>query len=90
MHGRTRACAGRAWVSAGRDGWTQPGLAIGTMMQETAALMEWIGAASAMNLDGGGSNAMVVNGIDVGHPSDNSPANPTQRAVATSIVLTGS
>jgi exopolysaccharide biosynthesis protein len=68
----------------------QPGLAIGTSMQETAALMQWMGAASAMNLDGGGSSAMIVNGIAVGHPSDNTPANPTQRAVATSIILTGS
>ena len=68
----------------------QPGLAIGTSMQETAALMQWMGAVSALNLDGGGSSAMIVNGIDVGHPSDNAPANPTQRAVATSIVLTGS
>ncbi|MDQ7981610.1 phosphodiester glycosidase family protein [Paraburkholderia sp. SARCC-3016] len=68
----------------------QPGLAIGTSMQETAALMQWMGAVNALNLDGGGSSAMVVNGIDVGHPSDNTPANPTQRAVATSIVLTGS
>ena len=68
----------------------QPGLAIGASMQETAALMQWIGASSAINLDGGGSSAMTVNGINVGHPSDSTPANPTQRAVATSIVLTGS
>lgn len=68
----------------------QPGLAIGTSMQETAAVMQWLGATSAINLDGGGSSAMVINGIDIGHPSDNTPVNPTQRAVATSVVLTGS
>jgi hypothetical protein len=68
----------------------QPGLAIGTSMQETAAVMEWMGATSAINLDGGGSSAMIVDGVNVSHPSDNVPTNPTQRAVASSIVLTGS
>ena len=66
----------------------QPGLSIGTTIQETANVMQWLGASKAINLDGGGSSAMIVNGADVGHPSDNTPANPTQRAVATSIVLT--
>jgi len=68
----------------------QPELSIGTSMKETAALMEWMGATSAINLDGGGSSAMIVDGVNVSHPSDNVPANPTQRAVASSIVLTGS
>ncbi|MBC8725265.1 phosphodiester glycosidase family protein [Paraburkholderia sp. 31.1] len=66
----------------------QPGLALGTTIQETANVMEWLGASKAINLDGGGSSAMIVNGADVGHPSDSAPANPTQRAVASSIVLT--
>jgi len=66
----------------------QPGLAIGTSIQETANIMQWLGATKAINLDGGGSSALIVNGSDVGHPSDSAPANPTQRAVASSIVLT--
>ena len=68
----------------------QPGLALGTSIQETANVMQWMGASSATNLDGGGSSAMIVKGTDVGHPSDSAPANPTQRAVATSLVLTAS
>ncbi|MFL9950495.1 phosphodiester glycosidase family protein [Paraburkholderia agricolaris] len=65
----------------------QPGLALGTTIQETADVMQWLGAISAVNLDGGGSSAMIVNGANVGHPSDNWPSNPTQRAVASSLVL---
>jgi len=66
----------------------QPGLSIGTTIQETANVMQWLGATKAINLDGGGSSAMIVNGADVGHPSDNTPATPTQRKVISSLVLT--
>ncbi|MBN3804116.1 phosphodiester glycosidase family protein [Paraburkholderia sp. Ac-20336] len=66
----------------------QPGLSIGTTIQETANVMQWLGASKAINLDGGGSSAMIVNGADVAHPSDNSPATPTQRKVISSLVLT--
>jgi len=66
----------------------QPGLSIGTTIQETANVMQWLGAIKAINLDGGGSSAMIVNGADVGHPSDNTPATPTQRKVISSLVLT--
>jgi Phosphodiester glycosidase len=66
----------------------QPGLSIGTTIQETANVMQWLGANKAINLDGGGSSAMIVNGADIAHPSDNSPANPTQRKVISSLVLT--
>nr|WP_239556364.1 phosphodiester glycosidase family protein [Dyella flava] len=48
----------------------QPGLSLGTTIPETAAVMKWLGAASALNLDGGGSSNMVVGGSTVGHPSD--------------------
>jgi exopolysaccharide biosynthesis protein len=48
----------------------QPGLSLGTTIPETAAVMKWLGAVSALNLDGGGSSNMVVGGSIVGHPSD--------------------
>nr|WP_246302118.1 phosphodiester glycosidase family protein [Granulicella arctica] len=48
----------------------QPTLSLGASIPETAAVMRWLGATSAINLDGGGSSNMVVNGISVGHPSD--------------------
>ncbi len=48
----------------------QPGLSLGTSIAETAAVMRWLGAVSALNLDGGGSSNMVVQGRSVGHPSD--------------------
>nr|WP_276314335.1 phosphodiester glycosidase family protein [Paraburkholderia phosphatilytica] len=59
---------------------------MGTTIPEAANVMQWLGATSATNLYGGGSSAMIVNGADVGHPSDSSPSNPTQRAVASSLV----
>lgn len=48
----------------------QPTISLGTSIPETAALMSWLGASSAMNLDGGGSSNMVVKGASVGYPSD--------------------
>jgi exopolysaccharide biosynthesis protein len=39
-------------------------------LQEGARLMQSLGAVDAMNLDGGGSTAMVVVGLLVNHPSD--------------------
>jgi Phosphodiester glycosidase len=50
----------------------QPGLSLGTSIPETAAVMAWLGSTRAMNLDGGGSSNMVVDGASVGHPSDGS------------------
>ncbi|KVE43503.1 phosphodiester glycosidase family protein [Burkholderia sp. BDU5] len=48
----------------------QPALSVGTSIPETAAVMAWLGATSAVNLDGGGSSNMVIGGKTVGHPSD--------------------
>ncbi|AJY38438.1 hypothetical protein BW21_4086 [Burkholderia humptydooensis] len=47
-----------------------PALSVGTSIPETAAVMAWLGAMSAVNLDGGGSSNMVIGGKAVGHPSD--------------------
>jgi exopolysaccharide biosynthesis protein len=48
----------------------QPGYSLGLSLVECAQLMLGLGAVDAMNLDGGGSTAMVVNGKLVNFPSD--------------------
>jgi len=48
----------------------QPGLSEGATLSEEAALMRSLGAVEAMNLDGGGSTAMAINGTLFNHPSD--------------------
>ncbi|MFB0614391.1 phosphodiester glycosidase family protein [Streptomyces sp. AGS-58] len=42
----------------------------GFTLHEAAAFMKSLGAVQAMNLDGGGSTAMAVNGTPVDQPSD--------------------
>jgi exopolysaccharide biosynthesis protein len=69
---------GRTAIGIGADGTIflveidgrQPTVSLGTSIPETAAVMSWLGAVSAINLDGGGSSNMVVSGAIVGHPSD--------------------
>jgi hypothetical protein len=48
----------------------QPTLSLGASIPETASIMKWLGATTAINLDGGGSSNMVIEGVSVGHPSD--------------------
>jgi hypothetical protein len=61
----------------------QPGYSLGLSLIEGAQLMIGLGAVNAMNLDGGGSTAMVISGKLVGSPSD-----PTgERAVGDAIIL---
>jgi exopolysaccharide biosynthesis protein len=48
----------------------QPGVSEGAPLTEEASLMRSLGAVSAMNLDGGGSTAMAVNGALVNRTSD--------------------
>ncbi len=61
----------------------QPTLSVGTSIPETAAVMKWLGATSALNLDGGGSSNMIVKGIQVGHPSDTTG----ERGVGSNLAL---
>lgn len=46
-----------------------PGVSEGATLSEEAALMQSLGAVTAMNLDGGGSTAFAVNGVQVNHPA---------------------
>jgi hypothetical protein len=48
----------------------EPGISEGATLQEAAELMRGLGAVNALNLDGGGSTAMAVNGTVVNKPSD--------------------
>lgn len=63
------------WTSAGEvlmvtvDG-RQPGYSDGMTLRELSDLLIGLGATSAVNLDGGGSTAFVVNGTVANRPSD--------------------
>ncbi|WP_217199613.1 phosphodiester glycosidase family protein [Streptomyces buecherae] len=67
-------------TTAGR----QPGYSDGLGLHEMAQLMRSLGARQAMNLDGGGSSAMAVNGKLLTMPSDATG----ERAVGDALVLT--
>jgi hypothetical protein len=54
---------------------------VGTTMDETAAVADALGMYDAVNLDGGGSTAMAVDGQLVNHPSGS-----TERAVGDALV----
>lgn len=53
---------------------------VGTTLDETAATALALGMTDAVNLDGGGSTAMAVDGALVNHPSG-----PTERAVGDAL-----
>jgi len=55
---------------------------IGATLEELAALMSSLGAVEAMNLDGGSSSTMVINGKVV-----NSPVGNNQRRVSNAILI---
>jgi hypothetical protein len=78
------------WTDDGRlllivvDG-RQPEWSAGMSLAEIAWLFRSLGATSALNLDGGGSTAMVVGGRVVNRPSDREG----ERAVGNALALTG-
>ena len=61
----------------------QAGLSEGFSVAEGAAVMRALGAVSAINLDGGGSTAMSVNGALVSSPSDATG----ERSVGDAVVI---
>ncbi|MBN1476319.1 phosphodiester glycosidase family protein [Candidatus Sumerlaeota bacterium] len=68
----------------------QPGYSIGMDFPEMADfLINTLGAEQAINLDGGGSTTMVIDGVVVNCPSDNAdpPCTGTERAVANALLL---
>lgn len=60
----------------------QPGVTVGANFLEAAQFMRWLGATQAINLDGGGSTAMVVGGKLVNRPSDGA-----ERAVGDALLV---
>jgi hypothetical protein len=66
----------------------RPGYSVGTTTRQTAALMRDLGAVEAVNLDGGGSTAMVVRDVVSGairlvnRPSDAAGERPVANALA--------
>jgi hypothetical protein len=60
----------------------QPGYSRGMTLRELAELLQRLGARSAMNLDGGGSSEMVVNGVTASRPSDGH-----ERGIANALVV---
>jgi len=60
----------------------QPGYSDGMTLPELAELFERLGASDAVNLDGGGSTVMVLNGIRVSRPSDEEGERPVVNALA--------
>jgi hypothetical protein len=59
----------------------QPGYSVGASFAEGAAIMRALGAAEAVNLDGGGSTAMAVGEELVNRPSDPTGERPDADAI---------
>jgi exopolysaccharide biosynthesis protein len=62
----------------------QPSLSVGMSLDELARVLIELGAVEAMNLDGGGSSAMVVQGKLMNHPSDPTGERPVSDAILVS------
>jgi hypothetical protein len=62
----------------------QPGYSDGMTLAELTDLLLELGAADALNLDGGGSTALVLRGVLVNRPSD-----PVERPVANALLVPG-
>ena len=60
----------------------QPGHSVGMSLRELAELFVGLGARSAINLDGGGSTTMVIDGTIVNRISD-----PQERRVPTALLV---
>jgi hypothetical protein len=69
-----------AWVFAVVDG-RQPSLSIGMTLKELADTMASLGCVSALNLDGGGSSAMILDGRLMNSPSDAGKERPVSDAI---------
>ena len=61
----------------------QPGYSVGMTTVELGGLFKWLGAVTAMNMDGGGSSTMVVNGRVTNRPSDSTG----ERAVTSALLV---
>jgi hypothetical protein len=76
----------RTLVMAVVDG-RRPGHSLGMNLHELARFMREQGCYEAMNLDGGGSSTMVINGEVVNRPSDITGSRPVAGALLVGIRL---
>lgn len=69
----------------------QAGYSVGTTIRETAAIMRDLGARDAVNLDGGGSSALVVRDASTGTIRVmNKPSDAVgERPVGDALAITG-
>ncbi|QJR37783.1 phosphodiester glycosidase family protein [Gemmatimonas groenlandica] len=69
----------------------QPGYSVGMTLRQTAELLQSLGAQSAINLDGGGSSAMIVRDNATGALRvRNKPSDPTgERPVGNGLAVLG-
>lgn len=65
----------------------QPAFSMGASLAEAAAIMAFVGAADALNVDGGGSTTMVVRDPDGASQLLNSPSNGSERVVGSNLGL---
>lgn len=67
----------------------QPGYSAGMTLRELAAFLRELGADEALNLDGGGSSAMVVPDLrgDSAVTIVNRPSDKTERRVANGVAV---
>lgn len=77
--------ATRAWIAV-IDG-RQPGYSMGMTLRQVGALMQALGATHALNLDGGGSSALVVRRPGGTAAPVNRPSDPTERAVGNALAV---
>jgi hypothetical protein len=73
-------------ISAVTDGY-QPGYSIGMTQKELAALFLEFGATNAMELDGGGSATMWVDGKLASRPSDGNGSFSVERMVPNAVLF---
>jgi exopolysaccharide biosynthesis protein len=59
----------------------QPGYSVGASFEESALIMQSLGAREALNLDGGGSSALTVSGELLTRPSDATGERPLGDAI---------
>jgi len=82
------AAGGRRVLLAVVDG-RQPGWSVGMTTEQTGRLMQALGAHDALNLDGGGSSALVLREAASGHARlATRPSDPTgERAVGNALAV---
>jgi hypothetical protein len=64
-----------------------PGYSVGASFEESAEIMDSLGAEEAVNLDGGGSTGMTLGKRLVTRPSDRTEERPIERPIGDAVVV---